>query len=98
MFFFVSLFSGHLFIDYWLEFSTFGTSKSRFSPGMYCKHWFFTEIVFYELRHRSLPFFGGLGGQFSSFLSLEDRLENGLIFVMYMDPEKLTGGADQVPI
>ena len=54
-FHFVSgLFTGHFVIDFWIEISTSGTSKSRFSHGRYCTNRLFMEIVFNAFRDRFL--------------------------------------------
>ena len=45
-------------------------------------------IVLNEFRDGFLFFFGGLGGRFSGFLGLQNRLEHEAIFSDITDPEK----------
>ena len=69
---YLSLFLGCLVIDFWLDFSTFGTSKLLFSHWRYCKNRLFVEIVLREFRNGFLVFLWGLGSL--------NKLENGMIF------------------
>ena len=56
------------------------------------------EIVFNEFQDRFLSFFGGLGGSFSEFFSLENRLENEGFFVIQRILSRGSGGGDPPPI
>ena len=58
----------------------FGTSKSLFSHGKYCKSLLFMEIVFKEFRCRFSVFFGCLGTVFLIFFGLGNKLENETFF------------------
>ena len=50
--------SRSLFIDFQIQFSIFGTSKSWFSPRRYCTNRRFMEIVFNEFQLENEWFFG----------------------------------------
>ena len=84
----MDLFAGHLFIDFCLEISMFGTSKSLFSHGKYGKKRLFMEFVFKEFLDQLLVFFKWLGNRFSDFLRFENKLENETIFSEKPDLEK----------
>ena len=88
-------FAGHLFIDFGIEISTFGTYKSWFSHGMYCPNRLFMEIVFKELRDRCLVFCGCLGSHVSDFLSLENKFEHNMFFMKKRISSSGSGGASR---
>ena len=52
---------GYFLIDFWIEISMLGTSRSSFSHGMYCKKRLFMEIVLNEFRNWILLFLDSLG-------------------------------------
>ena len=73
-------FPSHLFIDFWIETSTFGTSESRLSHGRYRKNRLFTKIVFNDFWDRLLSFLRCFGDRISDFLGLVNRFKNREIF------------------
>ena len=86
--FLFGLFPGHFFIDFCIEFPTFGIFESWFSHGKYCKNLCFINNVFDRFWDGILSFFDSLGNCFPDFFNLENRFENRRIFVMKPDPRK----------
>ena len=73
------LFPGYLFTDFLIEISN-------------CKNHIFMEDVFHKCLSRFVSFFKCLGSCFSSFVGLQNRLENEGIFSDVMDAEKWIWG------
>ena len=56
----------YFLIHFWIDISTFGTSKTS-SRMKFCTNRFFVAIVFNDFQDRFLLFFGGLENSFSGF-------------------------------
>ena len=64
---FLSLFLCYLFIDFWLDFATSGTSKSWFSHWRYCKNRLFVESFLKNFGIAFYCFFDALRSVFLTF-------------------------------
>ena len=71
----LGLFPAHLFIDFGIDMSMFGTSKSWFSHGRYCKKRLVMEIVFSEFRDGFSSFLEASGNVFLIYLALKTDLK-----------------------
>ena len=60
----------------------FGTSKSCFSQGRYCKNRFIMELVFNKFQDRCLLIFERLGNCFLFFLALKTSLKTQRFLVI----------------